>query len=284
MKALVIFFFLFAAYPGKTQYLLDEKKIWMEVHETINFGVFYEYFQLQGDTVIDIKAYKKLYRKTSGSPGDWEYIYGMREDSSKKVYFVLREDEEERLLYDFNLQPGDSFIICNNADIVVTTIDTVILENGDSRRRIQFDPGPETWIEGVGSLDGIVADGGWYYCNTTGEDFPFLNCLTYDGDAVYIREWSLYPCLDGTTSSYTPKRNSIQLYPNPFNNSTTLVLPDNESSGELFIYNFQGELVDHRLILDQFTTINRVALPNGIYIYQFLSSEGQVLIEKVVME
>jgi hypothetical protein len=284
MKTSVFLFLLLLACAGRTQNLLDERNLWMNVIPTINSGVYYEFFDIQGDTVIASKTYKKLYRKTDDSSSEWEYIYGMREDSSQKVYFVLREDEEERLLYDFNLQLDDTFFICNRADIYVTSIDTIFLLNGEPRKRIQFEPGPDTWIEGIGSIDGIVADGGFYYCNTTGEAFPFLNCFATAGEVLYKKEWSTYPCLDGTTALHEPVSISLQIYPNPFNSTTTLVLPDTRLSGELFVFSILGELVDHRIIEDQHTTLYRGVLPDGIYIYKFVSREGQSFVEKVVVE
>lgn len=284
IKTAVLFFLISLASAGRTQNLLDERNLWMNVVPTINFGTYYEFFDIQGDTAIGSKTYKKLYQKSDDPSSEWEYIYGMREDSTQKVYFVLRGDEEERLLYDFNLQLDDTFFICNRVDINVISIDTVMLLNGELRKRIQFDPGPETWIEGIGSIDGIVADGGFYYCNTIGEAFPFLNCFASGGEVLYIKEWSTYPCLDGTTALHEPESFSLQIYPNPFNSTTTLILPNTELSGELFIFSLLGELVDHRVIEDQYTTIYRGDFPNGIYIYQFLGHEGQMLVEKVLLE
>jgi hypothetical protein len=283
MKNLVIFFVLCIACSINAQNLLDEKNLWMNVHKPLNFDVYYEFFDIQGDTVIGAKAYKKLYSRYYEPGSEREYIYGIREDSTQKIYFVLRGDEEERLLYDFNLQLGDTFLICNHIDIYVTSIDTVSMLNGELRKRIQFEPGPETWIEGIGSLDGIVADGGFYYCNTTGEEHEFLNCFTVDGEVLYHPEWSIYPCVDGTTAYHGPESISFQLHPNPFNNTATLVLPDTQLSGELFIYNLQGKLVDHEVIEAQYTTIYRGALPDGIYVYQLLSRQGQMFVKKVLM-
>lgn len=284
MKTPILLFLLSLVSTASTQNLLNEQNLWMNVNETLNAGVYYEFFDIQGDTVIASKAYKKLYRKYDEPSSEWEYIYGMREDSTRKVYFVLRGDEEERLLYDFNLQLNDSFFICNQANIYVAVIDTVILLNGEPRKRIQFDPGPETWIEGIGSLDGIVADGGIYYCNTTLEVFPFLNCFVEDGEVLYAHEWSFYPCLDGSTALQEPETISLNLYPNPFNSTTRLVLPDAKLTGVLFIFSSLGELVDRVVIEDQYTTIHRGALPGGIFIYQFVGREGQVWVGKMVVE
>lgn len=284
MKTPILLFLLFLACTTKAQNLLDENNLWMNVIESINTGVSYRFYHLDGDTVIASTAYKKLYSKSDEPTSEWEYIYGMREDSTGKVFFVLRNRTEERLLYDFNLAVGDSFFICNHVYIEVTSIDTVIMENGEQRKRIQFDPGPETWIEGIGSMDGIVADGGTWYCITTGEATFFLNCFTQNGEIVFKREFSPYLCLDGTTAVKDPETTALNLYPNPFSSSTTLELPDNVLPGVLNIFNLLGELVGQREIEEQYTTIYRSDLPGGIYAYQFVGREGQVKVGKVGVE
>jgi hypothetical protein len=283
MKTSMILFVLSFACSGKAQKLLDENNLWMDVHNTINFGVYYEFFQIQSDTIIASKEYRKLYHKYDEATSKWEYIYGIREDSSGKVYFVQRDNENERLLYDFNLQLNDTFFICNNATIYVTSIDTVMLLNGELRKRIQFEPGPETWIEGIGSTDGIVADGGFYYCITFGEDFPFLNCFTKNGEILYMNEWSSYPCLDGMTALPNLSRKSFSLYPNPFSSNVTIVLPNSDLPVELNIFNLLGELLHHQELRDQYTTINRNGIPSGIYIFQLVGSEGQIMTKKVMI-
>lgn len=134
------------------------------------------------------------------------------------------------------------------------------------------------------TIPAFVADGGVHYCLTTGEVFPFLNCFSEDGEVLYKREGSPYPSLDGKTAVQDRETLSLNLYPNPFNNSATLKLPNTKLSGDLFTFNLIGELVDHRVIVEQYTTIHRGALPGGMYVYQFVGREGQVWVEKVIVE
>ncbi|HEX5112080.1 MAG TPA: T9SS type A sorting domain-containing protein [Saprospiraceae bacterium] len=280
MKLSALLLCLFVACISNAQNLLDENNLWMDVHNTINFGTYYKFFQLQNDTTIASNTYKKLYSKYDEPTSMWEFICGIREDSSGKVYFVRRASEEERLLYDFNLKLNDSFFICNNSYIYVNAIDTITLLNGESRKRIQFDPGPETWIEGIGSLDGIEADGGTYYCITTGEDFPFLNCFSKNGEVLFKDEWHSYPCLDGTTALQNLSTKSFNLYPNP-TKGIVQVSPDDAVLKSIRVYSstgvFQTEFFNTH-------TIDLGNLNSGVYFLELTVDNHQRIVTKITKE
>jgi len=108
-----------------------------------DFAADYSIYHLQGDTVIDGINYKKLLLGCSEN-----YIAALREDNKK--IFIVEEQEDEKLLFDFNLQEGDW--VSNLYQ--VTKIDTVLIDN-TKRKRFVFGSGYETWIEGIGSLEDI---------------------------------------------------------------------------------------------------------------------------------
>jgi len=101
----------------------------------------YSVYQLRGDTVINELNYKKLLYGCSET-----YIAAVRE-VDKKV-FIKEDQQEDQLLYDFNLQEGDWANYLHQ----VIKIDTIQI--GDTKRkRFVFDAGYETWIEGIGALE-----------------------------------------------------------------------------------------------------------------------------------
>jgi len=106
-----------------------------------DFKADYSIYHLQGDTVIDGLNYKKLFSDCSEN-----YIAALREENKK--IFIVKAQEEEKLLYDFNLQEGDWVGYSHQ----VTKIDTILIGN-TKRKRFVFDSGYETWIEGIGSLE-----------------------------------------------------------------------------------------------------------------------------------
>ncbi|MFC2138538.1 hypothetical protein ACFLTE_10215, partial [Bacteroidota bacterium] len=122
----------FNIYSQEYQYVPfpTENAIWSEIYY---FPVFteppvYERFALSGeDTIIENITYKKLYifYDTIFDVNNATCIGGIREDSAKRIYYksdnYVHEDKpmktyypgEEQLLYDFNLNVGDTLFSGN---------------------------------------------------------------------------------------------------------------------------------------------------------------------------
>lgn len=108
---------------------------------TPDYAAGYSTYQLKGDTTINGIIYKKLLDGCSGN-----YIAAMREENQR--VFAIKEQEEEQILYDFNLQEGDWVGYLYQ----VTKIDTIQIGE-TKRKRFFFNLGYETWIEGIGALE-----------------------------------------------------------------------------------------------------------------------------------
>lgn len=92
-------------------------------------GVEYYRLQLKGDTVINDKTYKRCYAyQTATLDTATATLHGFLREEDKKVYFIPNSDEEvtvgwllmkdqynsiygdeERMIYDFNLNEGDTY-------------------------------------------------------------------------------------------------------------------------------------------------------------------------------
>ena len=129
-------------------------------------------YQLEGDTAINQHVYTKLvYSYTNHSSIKKWYVGALRFTEDRKIYIYY--DNAEYLLYDFDVQVGDRLEIFAGVDYynchktyphVVTSVDTL----DDGRLQVQLDAivrdeyanqeekFPKIWIEGVGSIDGIV--------------------------------------------------------------------------------------------------------------------------------
>ncbi|HYV93199.1 MAG TPA: hypothetical protein VE978_15605 [Chitinophagales bacterium] len=164
--------------------LVDSGAVWnSEIHltdmgtEWDNYG---SKFFLKGDTVIQGLSYSLLkwqptyhYFYAQGFPPTY---YGSNYNSSAINIGAVREDSEkvwlrlfnyvpnncpsnlpfnkDTLLYDFNLQIGETFNSGYNS--FVMEIDDVQLLNGEMRKRWYFSNG-DFWIEGIGSEGGILS-------------------------------------------------------------------------------------------------------------------------------
>ena len=173
---------------------------------------------LRGDTIINGASYKKLYQVnglgTSGQTN--EYFRAMRE-TDRKVYCIPHNSQEEHLLFDFNLQAGDS-VFCEGDiqyysgfitetafdESQVETVrymkligtDTYTSDEGVALRRYYFSmkvkskftdgsvsiyeySSPVTWIEGIGPKNDNTFNS---WCEKDGSSFSWMLTRCYDSD------------------------------------------------------------------------------------------------------
>jgi hypothetical protein len=157
------------------------------------------YHKFMDDTIINQLTYLKVWQSEDEYYQDWTHHGYIRSDENGDVYF-LDQFFNGGLIYKFDVQAGDTFSIYNpfwDFQAEVLSVDSVlILPSNEYRKRIiigDFDYpylSEETWIEGVGSMAGILNSGlqvhpltgGWYdmLCEWQDEtkifsnpDFPF---------------------------------------------------------------------------------------------------------------
>jgi hypothetical protein len=182
---------------GSAQTLLQEGKIWSNLEygtEQPQQQIFHSYFlKVEGDTTIQIRSYKKLFRSDDASHAAWTGYGFLREDTAGKVYalqvpLVDGSGSNEVLLYDFGLDTGDSIEIQGGYYIKVDSVENVAYAGGLNKNI--FLPGGNRWIEGIGSTEGLlqgipgmmmVGEYRYLVCCSSGEEIlyknsDFLNC------------------------------------------------------------------------------------------------------------
>ena len=166
-----------------------------------NNGCITDIYFTDGDTSYNNYSYKIL--------NGYHYIsrtFWLRENTqTEKVYlsFLQNNNRKEVLLYDFDLQKGDSTEINNPISPFVSNPGYYIV---DSIENIQLNDGlfydhfylsslsqlvneSAVWIEGIGSLSLINAPGGTPDVNGSGK----LSCYFNDGNLVYSQLDSISP-------------------------------------------------------------------------------------------
>jgi len=205
---------------------------------------FREYFQqiesyqthkisyiLRGDTVIDNIVYKKLCTYNNDLLQPIYYGYGVIREENKRIYFkylqstlsavrqkIMRapdcvfstvESEDEIVLYDFNLKPGEIFNENNYNHDEVLSIDSILI--GDTYRK-RFKLYRDTWVEGIGSIVtsfwGTPAE--VISCGGGGDSYEFI-CFSENDQLVYknnnyiecnsFRKWSDFTYVPFPTES-----------------------------------------------------------------------------------
>ena len=274
------------------------------------------------DTTISGKLYEII-----GMPGTKLRDYAIREDTSKRVWIIylnrltqygtpndsayssaqsawiykLGNDSTEYLLYDFNLQNGDTVsiyipplaqssqavsfpiiggfvrfqvscgvgypqICVNNVlrnQFYFICIDTI------SGLNYMYDILIGPWIEGVGALHG-----GPVYT----EAFSYFEHNTYL-KTVQQNEHQIYPCVTGINN--INNNGGIIIFPNPANNSL-ITINSNEKIKSFELINNLGEIILNKDNINSKTTnISSDKFQSGIYFIKIYFNSNQVFINKL---
>lgn len=151
------------------QQIVDSTKMWSTMQENCLFeGNSYttNYHRFLGDTLINDTLYKKVWVSEDENYEEWYFFGSFIREENKKVYY--REMfQSEGLIYDFNLQIGDSVLLNNiravdNLWLKLTEIDFVQTTDGFLERwRLESNLylNSDYWILGIGSEAGVLNSG-----------------------------------------------------------------------------------------------------------------------------
>lgn len=245
---------------------------------------------ISGDTIIDSQIYHKLttpWVEVVSTGGCTQqnfsgYQGAIRQDiPGKKVFFVPPSASEENLLYDFNLEVGDTVrgylqLFYGSTD-VVTEIDSVLV--GDNyRKRWSVNPCYGIYlIEGIGSTFGLLAPSPG--CMTDMNDYS-LTCFNQDGQGVYPGPFS--ECLL-ITSVNNPDlaAEAVHIFPNPSNGSFTVAFDSPEEITEIRISGITGNTVFQKKT-ENLSTVSITDIPAGTYILTITDRESRSSNRKII--
>jgi len=250
--------------------------------------------RLEGDTVVNNMTYSKIYH--------YEYQNGillftrkllglLRDDiSERKVYGGVFHDMQndfgtflneyeyqcnwgdensfnEDLLYDFNVEQGDTLSSCMFPDQnIITSIDSLELY-GYKRRSLAIEDNDfKNLTEGIGTCIGI---------------FRGQECfLTGGGYSYYLFNYCIGPfenCNLLTSTKEVNSENKINISPNPV--SDILYISEESDFIKFSVMDVHGQ------VIESFDRLNRIDMSNyssGIYILKAMDISGKVYIQKVV--
>lgn len=228
-------------------------------NDTLRWNVFingdqsFSYIQkvMSGDTIIAHRQYKKL---LGGGVLDTVFV----REENKKVFFRgpsrYFKDSGEYIMYDFNLLPGDTFDYVGYgyryefpAHMTLLKIDTVQLDNGEYRRRFNFEASNgsqtthKTWIGGMGDIANPVYQEDVF----VGWGSNHVTCF-FDGDTVLWHNEFWYPgyCNRRVSIKQQTRKVSINLFPNPATDILHIEgLPKGTSKYCYQIINMKGQIM-----------------------------------------
>ena len=246
----------------------------------------------RGDSLENGILYHKIYSVTSSSSS----FFCFSRESNKKIYCkyplgtIFGDDTTEYVLYDFNLNVGDTFTVktpTNGATQLPTTakikLDSIstmyvtaankvctsyMFSNVSSGFPLNLNI---IWYEGVAANQGFLynlAFASWPI--TTPSSFPYmydLNCFYRSNSLIYDPN-----CL-ATSINKTEKENAnISIYPNPINSILNIVGEQNQfQNSTIEITNCFGEIVFNELFANQ---IDLSSLSSGMYFLTIKDKEN----------
>jgi len=222
----------------------------------------YSIYRIKGDTTINGLNYKKLLY------GCTEVYSAAFREENKRVY-MIREKEEEKLLFDFNLKEGDwmkSGITGN--EYLVAKIDTILLGE-TKRKRFVFDL-YETWIEGIGALEDFYPlQGRLLSFDAQGINFQKKGTeIVYKTDEWYLNENdcnfnNIKTIFSSDPFTLIQRKGEIELQRNS----------DGFESGQVFVYSVFGNIVFTKPVeRNANILISTSTFPNGVYIVRFINT------------
>ena len=235
------------------------------------------YFKLQKRQPLD----QSNFTIEDVNPFDsWASNSHLFRQNGDKIYRLF--GDEERLIYDFSMQPGESIIykLDENTQIEfhLIEIDSIELLNGEKRARFEFidlvDDNTMQWIDGIGEPHHSLYPDYHFFAYPDGLGTEF-QCYydNFEADHIYTAP--------GASSCYTyivdneeiPNEDKIIIHPNP--TSGELFLSKSLENGTLTIRTTLGQVVG------QFPTDNRSIdlqpIPAGCYFYQIRNDAEQLV-------
>lgn len=246
---------------------------------------------ITGDTLINSQTYHKLftpfveqsYPGTTCGINSTGYKGAIRQDTTLKKVFFIPYDTIEKLLYDFNMQVGDTLkgYLASYLPLydTVISIDSILV--GSNYRKIWFlNQFPAIYfIEGIGSTyDLTMTSPGTNAIGT----FPewSLNCFSQDGNTLFPDTISNCQLI---TSVYSLEKfsNQINVFPNPSTGSFTIET-ENSMLKEIQLTDLLGKKI---LFLDKIekTKISIDNINRGTYILTITDKENNSTNKKIVI-
>jgi hypothetical protein len=234
-------------------------------------------FHVTGDTTIDNTIYKKLHQFEGW--GQYVGYAGAYRELDKIVYYVPISSSTEHVLYNFNLNVGDTIFNPYNGECeidtaIVETIDSVLYDNNYRKQFILIGTSGYLvghWVEGIGSKFGL------------GLIMPYLNmnCQVYYLLCMFNDNTNsgIGTCFVSVEEHTIPDRD-LSIYPNPSTSGFTIKL-ENSVIKEIWIMDSSGRTIVNEVDLNQ-NELKIDNLPSGLYILKVFDDNGNVSVKKLI--
>lgn len=283
MKSTVLFAAILLSQLAFSQNFISENKLWHVKGES--WGTIYtEIFKIEGDTTINSVNYQKLWYIWDSTMNNFS-LNGFLREESNVVYYLRNNYDSEGVLYDFNLETGDTTIIineyCDDVQVIVTGTDTVEYF-GIPRKRWMLDGWTDDyWIEGIGSNYGLIYSE-LFYC--TADIYFELLCFHENDTLFYIKPYEDECYQSNVGIDEKSGESHVMIMPNPVIQGQSFVVQCNSGICKMEILSSSGVLVKQITAdLEKSLSISSRGLMPGLYLVRMKTAEGQVLSRKIII-
>jgi len=294
MYKLILFAILLStslSYSQDYNPLVKEGALWVTTYFD-DFGVDeYCAFKIESDTMVNNVTYNKVYKSTvEPIEGQQEFrfldrsLFGLIRESDKQVYFIRYEDyvflencpiDEESLIYDFNIEVGDTLSLCNTVmvagnSVIFSEIQNRVEFNIPSKVFLYSDYDQEYLIEGIGNSKGI-----------------FVNATNFLSTGYFLSRL-IYYCEDDTDCPFLVSSNDlfedqeVVIYPNPTQSMLRVTFPDSDN------YDYTVMSISGRHLLSGMTNhlseldLDMSHIESGMYLMQLTKGEQSYVSKFIV--
>ena len=260
--------------------IVNDGSTWSVVNRNPITGIFMstDYYYFDGDSIIGTHSYKKMFSCNDLLHENCSYE-GLLREENQKTYFRTNSGTEF-LIYDFSLEEGMSFefihpFLQDTFMLSVQEVDFVEI-TGTQKKRIQLTGcGADTWIEGIGHLDGILYP--IDYCLLG--NLPYLLCYYENNELIYKNPEYSECYYDNTTAIQTIAIYDCEIYPNPIDDILTISVSNNTIS-RIEILDITGKIVYSQGYKDR--NINISSFSKGLYLLKVYDTNKQVSTFKII--
>lgn len=265
----------------KPDSLICGSKKWYNHIYTYSMSVTTEVLACSYDTLINDTTYLKLLKGLHGIDPP-TYSGGFIREQENRIYYRIKSNSPEVLVYDFNIVETDTVSVfnflslSNELEEISLICDSIRTEDYFEQPRITYYLSSlmasglhtETWIEGIGSTSGLLhnSDG------RVGGDAYHLGCVKQGEDFIYKRE-GVVACMNIALNVAESQKSNTRIYPNPVFVSDILYVDTNSEICVIELFNELGQKVYGQELVDNQSTI-RINNPPGIYFYQLKNHKG----------
>jgi len=239
-----------------------------------------DYYYFDGDSIIGEHSYKKMFSCNDRLHENCSY-QGLLREENQRTYFVYPASETEYLFYDFSLEEGMIFEFIHlfgeytYTDMLYVQEVGFVEINGTQKKRIQFSEG-DTWIEGIGHLQGILYP--MYYYGLTGVRY-FLLCYYENNELIYKNPEYSECYYDGIFSSVQEiANNDYTIFLNPVDDILNISYL-NSAILRIEIFDMLGRKVYSQSYKN---TIDVSSFSKGLYLLKAYGTNSTVSVFKII--